>query len=585
MQKLASEPGFKVSNDKSAGVHGANSAHYNDGNQAFDLNFNGDYKEEKAQLLAKQAELEAAGYVTLLEEKGQGKSTGLHLHVQTGYQGLGQAAQDAHKARMAKAGGGQPVGGSNRVDVEHIIPLENDKRDPNLRAGDYAKTGSYGLTQITAETRKALGVDEARYASDPKYQAEMGQKYLDQIAANHPTWTAQQVATAYQQGPGNVEKAIKNGGENWIAQLGPYGQRYAKKYAAQVANAGKTSPTGAPITSQTQTSTSTQTSQTFNPSEAVAFDSVLQPRKMNDLEIDEIAREQYPNDVLRRERLKKSLIRENEIQADAQKQRQDTAKDKLQDWRNAHPKRDISYAPREYVRDANPDDLARIAKSADPDKLSISTQTQTSTKEVELVGQSPRYAEALGNPAILQKMDTDKAELSGLITKQEGEHIRAVQGRIKSNGAARVAADKKDTKDAVQKGLGTIFPNLTKYNGNKPPSDQEDDLKDYMNLQQLQGQTDIDLYAAEQQNGKPLTREESQQIINKNVLKAFKTTLGKEEGWLWWRRTVPKELVVPEAQLKRALDAGVSREDAITSFKNQFAQGKIDINGNPTGNN
>ncbi|SLK03721.1 transglycosylase SLT domain-containing protein [Novosphingobium mathurense] len=93
--------------------------------------------------------------------------------------------------------------------------------------------GAIGIAQVMPGTAPeaaqlaGLPFDENRYRTDPQYNAALGKAYFEKQLSDFGD-PAKAVA-AYNAGPGAVQKAVSQGGENWLQRLPAETQNYVGK--------------------------------------------------------------------------------------------------------------------------------------------------------------------------------------------------------------------------------------------------------------------------------------------------------------------------------------------------------------------
>lgn len=91
--------------------------------------------------------------------------------------------------------------------------------------------GALGIAQIMPATAAKPGYGMSPInlqASTPQEQQAWATEYIGRIADKH-NFTTEQAVAAYNAGPGAVQKAIKKGGNNWLAQLPKETRDYVPK--------------------------------------------------------------------------------------------------------------------------------------------------------------------------------------------------------------------------------------------------------------------------------------------------------------------------------------------------------------------
>lgn len=108
--------------------------------------------------------------------------------------------------------------------VEAVIAAESSG-NPNA----VGKKGEVGLMQLMPRTSEELGLP-AGERTDPVKNRETGTRYLNQMVKKFGS--VEKALAAYNWGPGNLEKAIAQHGENWMAVIPESTRRYIQKIMA-----------------------------------------------------------------------------------------------------------------------------------------------------------------------------------------------------------------------------------------------------------------------------------------------------------------------------------------------------------------
>lgn len=115
------------------------------------------------------------------------------------------------------------------VVLAKIAQTESNFRDDVVSGKTVSSAGAVGIVQMVPKWHK--GVDFDRVKKDPAYALNEGAKYfrelLDMYGGDY-----QKAAAAYNWGPGNLSKLIKDKGDNWKMHLPSETKNYLKKVFA-----------------------------------------------------------------------------------------------------------------------------------------------------------------------------------------------------------------------------------------------------------------------------------------------------------------------------------------------------------------
>lgn len=115
------------------------------------------------------------------------------------------------------------------VVLAKIAKTESSFREDVVSGETVSRAGAVGIVQMIPKWHK--GVDFERVKKDPAYALNEGAKYfrelLDMYGGDY-----QKAAAAYNWGPGNLSKLLKEKGENWKAHLPSETKNYLKKVFA-----------------------------------------------------------------------------------------------------------------------------------------------------------------------------------------------------------------------------------------------------------------------------------------------------------------------------------------------------------------
>ena len=115
------------------------------------------------------------------------------------------------------------------VVLAKIAQTESNFRDDVVSGKTVSSAGAVGIVQMVPKWHK--GVDFDRVKKDPNYALNEGAKYfrelLDMYGGDY-----QKAAAAYNWGPGNLSKLIKDKGDNWKMHLPSETKNYLKKVFA-----------------------------------------------------------------------------------------------------------------------------------------------------------------------------------------------------------------------------------------------------------------------------------------------------------------------------------------------------------------
>lgn len=115
------------------------------------------------------------------------------------------------------------------VVLAKIAQTESNFRDDVVSGKTVSSAGAVGIVQMVPKWHK--GVDFDRVKKDPAYALNEGAKYfrelLDMYGGDY-----QKAAAAYNWGPGNLSKLIKEKGDNWKMHLPSETKNYLKKVFA-----------------------------------------------------------------------------------------------------------------------------------------------------------------------------------------------------------------------------------------------------------------------------------------------------------------------------------------------------------------
>ena len=110
-----------------------------------------------------------------------------------------------------------------------IAQTESNFRDDVVSGKTVSSAGAVGIVQMVPKWHS--GVDFERVKKDPAYALNEGAKYfrelLDMYGGDY-----QKAAAAYNWGPGNLSKLIKEKGDNWKMHLPSETKNYLKKVFA-----------------------------------------------------------------------------------------------------------------------------------------------------------------------------------------------------------------------------------------------------------------------------------------------------------------------------------------------------------------
>lgn len=164
--------------------------------------------------------------------------------------GLG-AAQSLSIAQMV-------FSAASRFGVDPALALAVAQRESGLNPNLVnATTGAAGVMQLMPATARSLGVTNSL---DPSQNIPAGVRYLAQMISRYGGDTAKGLA-AYDWGPGNLDRALAQYGENWLAYAPSETRNYVAALTGQTPgtpsqqNGGQSAPltidasTGLPVDS------------------------------------------------------------------------------------------------------------------------------------------------------------------------------------------------------------------------------------------------------------------------------------------------------------------------------------------------
>lgn len=129
-------------------------------------------------------------------------------------------------------------GGSGNIPFEALLGIESGGNHFAKGGGPLlSPKGAVGIAQVmpgtAPEAARMAGLpwDEARYRSDPGYNRAIGEAYYNNMRQKYGNDLI--AAAAYNAGPGAVDKALRQGGDNWLSALPAETRNYVARLSPQ----------------------------------------------------------------------------------------------------------------------------------------------------------------------------------------------------------------------------------------------------------------------------------------------------------------------------------------------------------------